>query len=167
MSRLYVLDQMSRAMHRIIRPSAAAPRFHEAPMQNSPKQAITTLPLPREEIDFSQAGPVLELVAAMHYRPAVQQIPVRQPVYIPRAPHAPTGNARADVPDQRLGIMAYHENWARDTYVFGPMSAPARLQSVPGYVAKSVQVTRSSPGYPKQALKAPRPNSGGGGCQDG
>jgi hypothetical protein len=167
MTKIYSFNGLNRALSQLVRPSRAAPGFKQAPMQDQPKQSITTLPYEREVIDFSQAGPVLDLVSKLHWLETVQSIPVKQPGYILRAAHTPVAANTEGIPDQRLGQMSYPEDRARASYVLGAMSAPARLQSVPGYVVKQVQVTKSSPGYPSQALKAPRPNSGGGQCQDG
>lgn len=168
MSRQYIKDQMSRALHRVVHQAFGAPLPRQAPMIDSPgtSQSITDSPYPRQLIDYSQAGPVLDLVEQMHERPAVAQIPVRQPGYILRAAPAPVGAKTVVLPDQRMGCMQYPENGARESYVYGPMKAPARLQSVPGYVIKQTTINRNSPGYPTQAMRAPRPRSGGGGCRE-
>lgn len=156
---------MSSALLAIVRPSSSAPSPHQAPLQSNPSQAVTTMPYPREVIDFSQAGPVLDLVAQMHQLDVVKTIEILQPGYIPRAPHTPVGQKTEGIPDQRLE-QYYPRNLARETYDFSAMKAPARLQSVPGYVVKQTTITRASPGYPKQALRAPKPRTGGGQCKD-
>lgn len=162
--KIYSFDRLNRALHQLVVPSFKAPYERHAPYQNHPKQAVGTEPHKREVIDFSEAGPVLELVAEMHYLETVQNVPVRQPGYILRAAKAAVGPNRVDVPDQRTALMTYPANDARSSYDFTGMSAPARLQSVPGYTVRQTQITRTSSGYPSQALKAPRPNSGGGQC---
>ncbi len=165
MARRFIFDHMARALKEVVFPSRATPGFKQAPMLNSPKQAVTTQPIERQPIDYSQALPVLELVAAMHNREAVKLIPVKNRTFVPIAPHAEIGPARADIPDQRLAQW-YPDNLARASYIYGAMSAPARLQSVPGYTVVQTQRDYRSSGYPTAALKAPRPNSGGGQCKD-
>lgn len=163
----YSLPNVGRAMIRAVYPSLRAPGNHVAPMQNSPKQALNTQAGPRDLIDYSQAGPVLDLVQRMHTWDVVQRIAVRQPGYIPLAPHVPIGAKTLDIPDQRFGILQYPENRAQNSYVFGSLAAPAKLQSVPSYIVKQKIRVGTSATYPKTALRAPKPQSGGGQCSDG
>lgn len=149
----------------LLRPSGNAPRAGRAPMQESPNQSVTALPVEREHTDYRRAGPVLDLMRRLRDRPAVKLVPIRQRGYILRAPHAPIGQATIEIPDQRLGILTYPADLARRTYDYGAMDAPARLQSVPGYTVISQQTTRQSAGYPASAMKAPKPRYGGGQCE--
>ena len=160
----YVFNGISTTLLQMTTPSVQAPPAKEAPMQNSPAQAITTFPLERETIDMSAMAMEWPQQSDMHYRAIVQQIPVRQPGWLLLAPHAGIGQKTEGIADQRLGQLSYPVDRARSSYVIGAMHAPARLQSVPGYTVTQTQTTRTSQGYPKTASKAPRPRTGGGGC---
>jgi hypothetical protein len=166
MTRKYENLPFGRMVRAIFSPSKAAPRTKQVPIQESPKQSIDTASPPRQLIDYSAAGPVLDLVARMRHLQTVAVIPVRQPDFWPSVPHVPIGPATNGIPDQRYGISAYPTDLARQSYTFGPMRSPARQQAVPGYIQYQAQNTPVSNGYPAIALKAPRPRRGGGQCED-
>lgn len=160
MTKKYDLPARGNGLVRRIFPSAKAPPAPIMPIQNAPNQTVAAIPVERQPVQY----PYWPLRQKLYHLATVQTIPIRQPDYILSAPHAPIGPKTVEVADQRLGECTYAFNGARASYTFGEMSAPARLQSTPGYTNFTRQVIRSSPGYPQQALKAPRAARGGGGC---
>lgn len=144
-------------------PAWRAPFFRQAPMQNHPKQSVTAVPVARQQFDYSQFGPVLDLVRQQHQLATVREIPVRQPAVILRAARAAVGPARTDVPDQRLGILDYP---AKIRPSDGPLEAPPRLQSVPGYIVQQSNLPSKASVTAGKSYKAPRARTAGGVCDD-
>lgn len=160
----YSLVTGTRALLAIVRPSLAAPAAQKASIQNSPNQAVGTLPRFTQEIDFSEAGPVLDLVEKMHSRQVIKTVEWLQPSYILRPFPTQIAPKTVGVMDQRL-FQDYPPNAAMDSYNFAKMGAPARNQSIPGYVVRQTTTTQSSPGYPKKSMRAPSSRTSGGGCE--
>lgn len=160
----YSLVTGTRALLAIVRPSLSVPPAQKASIQNSPNQAVGTMPRFTQEIDFSEAGPVLDLVAKMHSLEVIKTVQWLQPSYILRAPKTPIAPKTVGIMDQRL-FQDYPPDAAKDSYNFSKMGAPARNQSIPGYVVKQTTQTRSTPGYPKKSMRAPSSHTSGGGCE--
>lgn len=156
---------MGRAVIAIVRPSLKAPPTSHVPLQNSPGQSVGTEVQRTDMTDFSQAGPVLELVAQMNSLQTVKTIEVRQPAFLLRAPLTLMAQKTEGIVDQRL-MQTYPDNPARTSYRYGKMAAPARIQNVPGYVVRQTITTKASTGYPTQALRAPKVPVGGGQCSE-
>lgn len=160
MTKQYDLPARGNGLVRRIFPAAKSPPTPVSPMQNAPNQTVTAVPVERQNIEY----PFWPLRQKLYHLATVKTIPVRQPDYILSAPHAPIGAKTVEVADQRLGEWTYAFNGARASYTFGEMSAPARLQSTPGYTNFNRQTIKASGGYPQKALKAPKAARGGGGC---
>lgn len=160
MTRKYDLPQHGNGLIRRLFRSLRAPSAEFAPMVNAPHQSTTAVPVERQSIQY----PVTPFRQKLYSLKTVKMIPIRQPGYIIETPSAPIGPKTIDVFDQRLGTPDYPHDYARQSYVFGQMSAPARLQSVPGYTNYSQQRSAASAGYPVRALKAPTAKRGGGQC---
>ena len=135
-------------------------------MISKPNQSVQQAErIPQVIID---EGPQNELFAALHHQSVVKVRPVKQHEYILRAPAVPIGPKRTDIPtDRRLGIGvdAYPQQYARHTYLRGAYKTPPSQQSIPGYVLFNGQLVTQTKGYPRGALKAPKPRTGGGQCE--
>jgi hypothetical protein len=110
-------------------------------------------------IDFSQAGPTLDLVAKLYSKQTVKVIEIKQPAYYLSAP--PVRYA----PDATQNQLFYAENYAREAFPYGRYKAPPSYQSIPGYTVRSVQVNKSSKYYPSKPLRAPKAKVGGAVCE--
>lgn len=109
-------------------------------------------------IDFSQAGPTLDLVAKLYSKRTVKTIEIKQRDYILSAP--PVRYAY----DATQNQLIYPENFARESFPYGRYQAPPSYQSIPGYTVRSVQINKASALYPSKPLKAPRAKVGGAAC---
>lgn len=109
-------------------------------------------------IDFSQAGPTLDLVSQLYSKRTVKTIEIKQRAYILTAP--PVTYA----PDATQNQLLYPENFARESFPYGRYKAPPSFQSVPGYTVKSVQINKAGAFYPQKPLKAPKAKVGGAAC---
>lgn len=153
----YIRNRLNTWFNRLVNPSQGVPPPPHDPMLNSPGQSLSIVAQPLQKTSFDQAQVVTALTAQIKNRPAVQQIPVRQWSYIPKAPRARIIN------DPRL-IMAddsYPLIFAQGSYQLLPESAPPRLQSIPGYTVVQSYQNNEQPNYP-DASKAPAPNLGRG-----
>lgn len=161
MSKKYATDPVTRQVHVVDIPDVKAPRHKAAGSLGSPNQTVQQAPRPREYMIDS--GPQVDLFLQMRHRSTVRVVPVKQHNHILRAPIVPIGPERTDTIDRRLGVQVYPERY-RDEYPHGAMTAPASLQSIPGYVTVNGNVVSRTIGYPTGALKAPRAKVGGGQC---
>jgi hypothetical protein len=161
MSKKYALDPVTRQLHPVEVPDVKAPRARSAGLLGSPNQTVMQSPRPREYM--TETGPQVDLFLRMRHKDTARIVPVKQNNYILRAPAVPVGPRRTDTIDRRLGIESYPERY-RDEYPHGSFTAPASLQSIPGYVTVNGNVVTRTMGYPTGALKAPRAKVGGGQC---
>jgi hypothetical protein len=161
MIKKYVRDVWSGVLHVMTMPSYQAPRHHAAGILGSPNQTVQQAPRPPQYPQDN--GPQVALFTRLHHRDTVDNIPVKQHQYILRAPAVPVGPARTDVIDRRLGVRQYPLQFSQG-YPHGSFGAPPVYQSIPGYVVYNGQVQQSTQGYPKGALRAPKPRTGGGQC---
>jgi hypothetical protein len=160
----YLINGINRALLAVSFSSDKAPPTTRVPYQNSPMQAVGSLPQPSDILDFSQ-NDYDATFALLHEKAVIKTVAMMQPAFVPSAPKTGIAQMTNGVVDQRL-MSAYPVNAARNSYNFGKMFAPARLQSVPGYIVKQTTTNRSSVGYPTQALRAPKSRTSGGGCVD-
>lgn len=164
MKQRYVQDVWKRVSHVIRFGSYKAPAHHAAGILGSPNQTVQQAPrVPQYPEDN---GPQVALFARLHHRDTVATIPVKQHQYILEAPSVPVGPKRTDVKDRRLGVTDYPLKFSQG-YPYGSLEAPPVFQSIPGYVVYNGQVQKSTIGYPKGALRAPKARTGGGQCSDG
>jgi len=161
MSKKYALDPLTRQLHPVEVPDLKAPKSKNAGVLGSPNQTVQQSPRPREYM--YESGPQVDLFLRMRHKETVKTIPVKQNLYILEAPDVPIGPRRTDTIDRRLGIQVYPKKY-RLEYPHGAFTAPASLQSIPGYVVVNGTVQSRTSGYPSGALRAPRPKLGGGQC---
>lgn len=157
MTNQYIRDNKSKGYIKRTFLSFKAPRAQQESMQMGPNQNTGRSHLP-DVIDFSQAGPTLDLVARLYSKQTVKTIEIKQRDYIPTAP--PVNYAYDATQNQLL----YPENFARESFPYGRFKAPPSYQSVPGYTVKSVQINKASMFYPSRPLKAPKAKVGGAAC---
>jgi hypothetical protein len=158
MTNQYIRDNKGKGYIRRTFLSFKAPRPYQEPIQFGPNQNTGLSHLP-DVIDFSQAGPTLDLVAKLYSKQTVKVIEIKQRSYIPSAP--PVRCA----PDPTQNQLFYAENYARETFPYGRYKAPPSYQSIPGYTVRSVQINKSSRFYPSKPLKAPKAKIGGAVCE--
>lgn len=161
MIKKYVQDVWKGTLHVIRMPSYQAPRHHAAGLLGSPNQTVQQAP---REPQYPQSnGPQVALFQRRRHQDTVQTIPVKQHQYILRAPAVPVGPKRTDVVDRRLGLKRYPLDTTTG-YPYGSFGAPPVYQSIPGYVLYNGAIQQSTPGYPRGAMRAPKPRTGGGQC---